>query len=222
MADYHRNPERGLAWGGPFNGQAQRVQTFKSIVALVQPAIIIETGTYLGTTTELMADTGLPVYTIERDPRNFGFARARLRQKPNVMLRLGDSRTELRALFDGPLRSARGEKVFVYLDAHWDADLPLCEEVDIVFHCCPAAMIMIDDFQVPDDPGYGYDDYGSDKALTPAYIARSVARHQLSTFYPSTTSVSENGARRGFVILAKDAIHSSGLASCRFLRAAPR
>ena len=29
---------------------------------------------------------------------------------------------------------------------------------------------MIDDFQVPDDPGYAYDDYGPGKALTPDLV----------------------------------------------------
>jgi hypothetical protein len=104
--DYYRFPESRSAWGGPFNGQSNRIRIFNAIVACVQPTAIIETGTYLGTTTEFMAATGLPVYTIEGHPRHYGFARARL--WGNVKLHQGDSRIELRKLLDGPLKYLTG------------------------------------------------------------------------------------------------------------------
>jgi hypothetical protein len=57
-------------------------------------------------------------------------------------------RKSLRMLFDGPLRWARNHSLFVYLDAHWNDDLPLAEELEIVFGACPNAIVMIDDFNV--------------------------------------------------------------------------
>ena len=218
MIDYYRFPERRATWGGPFNGQSQRRHIFEAILALLRPSAIIETGTYLGTTTEFMAQAGVPVYTIEANRRNYGFSLARLRRKPNVMLRLGDSRGELRALFEGPLRCESDEVLFAYLDAHWNAELPLAEELEIIFSRCPAAIVMVDDFQVPFDPGYGYDDYGPRKALIVSYIAPAVSRHQLHTFYPSTPSVTESGLRRGCVVLAKESVHGEALASIPLLR----
>jgi hypothetical protein len=220
MIDFYRHPERGKGECAPFNGQAYRQQTFGWILAHMGPAAIVETGTYLGATTEFMAETNIPLYTIESNPRNYGFARARLWRRPNLTMRLGDSRAQLQALFDGPLRSMTNKTIFVYLDAHWNADLPLGEELDIVFDNCPASVVMIDDFQVPDDPGYGYDDYGPGKALTSAYIAPAVARHGLGIFYPSTPSSQEGGALRGCVVLAKNVVHGRALASCPLLRAA--
>jgi len=94
-----------------------------------------------------LAGANLPVVTIENDRRNYGFARARLRNFENVELRLGDSRFRLNEL----------PHLFAYLDAHWDADLPLAEELEIVLGWGSDAIVMIDDFQVPDDPGYGHD-----------------------------------------------------------------
>ena len=44
-------------------------------------------------------------------------------------------------------------------------------------------------FRVPDDDGYGYDDYGVGKALTREYIASQVGQFQLAEFYPRTPSV---------------------------------
>ena len=202
--DYYRNPHQRTAWGGPFNGQAARQALFRSILAKIQLCAIVETGTYLGTTTDFLAATGLPVFTIEADPYNFGFSRARFWYRHNVRLLRGDSRKNLRRLLDGPLGRLSGSFVFFYLDAHWNDDLPLAEELDLVFNRCSAAVVMIDDFQVPFDAGYGYDNYGPGKALVPSYIASTVSAHGLQAFYPSTHSVDESGARRGCVVLANN------------------
>src|SRR5215467_7457931 len=76
--DYLRYPELRDRWGGPFNGQLARAALFRSLIAKVRPRAIIETGTYHGTTTEFMAQTGLPIFTVESHPRDYGFSRARL------------------------------------------------------------------------------------------------------------------------------------------------
>jgi hypothetical protein len=218
MLDYLRFPDRGVAWGGAFNGQPARQALFREIVANLRPHAIVETGTYVGTTTEFMALTGLPVYSIEADRRKYGFARARFWNWRNINLLLDDSRTGLYRLFDGPLRNLRDRCLFFYLDAHWNNDLPVSEEIDIAFHQCPSAVIMIDDFQVPFDTGYGYDDYGSEKALVLAYIASAVTKHELRSFYPATPSQEEGGARRGCIVLAKEAATVPILASIPRLR----
>jgi hypothetical protein len=179
---------------------------------------MVETGTHLGTTTDFMAQTGLPVYTIEANPRNYGFVCARFWRTRNVTLLCGDSRAGLRKLLDGPLRDMASLTLFFYLDAHLNADLPLAEELEIVFGRCPAAIVMLDDYEVPFDAGYGYDDYGPGKTLTAGYIAPIASSHQLQTFYPSTPSIAETGLRRGCVVLAKEAVHGRALSSIPLLR----
>ena len=134
--EYLIYPDRAAAWGGPFNGQRSRQDLFHSLVERSAPIAIVETGTYLGTTTEFMAATGLPIFSVENNPRNFGYARARLWRSHNVHLLRGDSRAALRRLFDGPLRCSGNHSLFVYLDAHWNNDLPLAEELEIVFGAC--------------------------------------------------------------------------------------
>jgi hypothetical protein len=108
--------------------------------------------------------------------------------------------------------------LFIYLDAHWGNDLPLAEELEIVFGACEGAIVMVDEFEVPFDAGYGFDDYGPGKALTAAYIEPAIVSHSLGTFYPSTPSASESGARRGCVVLAKYAIHGPTLSAFPLLR----
>jgi len=215
--EYFSRPSKRVAWG-PFNGQPMRSALFRDIIANTQPRAIVETGTYLGFTTERLAETGLPVYTIEANSHFFGFARARFWRRHNVILVRGDSREILGGLLDGRLRALCSSPIFFYLDAHWNEDLPLAEELEIVFRRCPAAVVMIDDFQVPFDPGYGYDDYGPQKALTFYYILPVIRNHKLHSFYPSTLSADEGGTRRGCIVLAKDSALISTLSSLPLLR----
>jgi hypothetical protein len=217
MIGYIMFPSRGAAWGGPFNGQLARQVLVRDIIRNILPHAIFETGTYLGTTTDFLADTGLPIYSVEADPRNYGFARARLWHRRNVTLLQGDSRETLQKLIDGPLDKLTSSSLFFYLDAHWNHDLPLAEELELIFSRCSAAVVMIDDFQVPFDKGYGYDDYGPGKALVPSFIAPAVSFHELRAFYPSTSSADESGARRGCVVLAGNSSLISALSSLPLL-----
>jgi hypothetical protein len=200
-----------------FNGQAARQTLFRNIIANTRPHAIVETGTFFGTTTEFMSQTGLPIFTIEADPRHYGIARARLWRMRNIQLIYGDSLTALRMLFDGPLHPLSDRALFFYLDAHGNLDLPLAEEIDIIFRRCSSAVVMIDDFQVPSDPGYGYDNYGPGKALVSGYIRPAMLAHQLGAFYPCAPSAAETGARRGCVVLAKDAYLGPVLANIPLL-----
>jgi hypothetical protein len=217
---YFRFPERRTAWGGPFNGQLSRHDLFVALIERIGPTAIVETGTYLGTTTEVMADTGLPTFSIEANRRFYGFARARLWRRKNVRLFQGDSRAVLRKLFANPKLRLSDRVLFFYLDAHWNDDLPLLQELNIIFARCSAAIVMVDDFKVPFDAGYGYDNYGPEEVLCLDYIAPIISRHGLRAFYPSTPSVCEKGMRRGCVVLAKRDTYGQTLSSFPLLRAA--
>ena len=233
VVDYIRSPDRGLGWG-PFNGQTARQALFVDIIVKLQPDAIVETGTSLGATTELMSQTGLPVFTIELHPRNYGFARARFWRRQKVKLLQGDSRASLVRLFNGALQPLSNRTIFFYLDAHYYDDLPLAEEIDIIFTRCPMAVVMIDDFEVPWDAGYGFDNYGPGKALVSSYIRPAISAHQLAAFYPSTLSTEDYPStpmaaagyadparqRRGCVVLVKQAHHGTTLASLPLLRPA--
>ena len=203
MLDYWRRPEWRETWGGPFNGQAFRQRLFAELCSRVAFAAIVETGTYRGSTTAYFRQTArVPVHSFESVPRHHGFARARLWRGRGVHLHLGDSRAGIAALAASDARP-RGA-VFFYLDAHWGGDLPLREEVDLAFAHWRQAVAMIDDFAVPDDPGYGFDDYGPDRALTLTYLGARAAP-PTAIWFPACASREETGERRGCVVLARDA-----------------
>jgi hypothetical protein len=203
MLDYWRRPDWRASWGGPFNGQTFRQQLFLELCSQVRFVAVVETGTYRGTTTTYFRQTTrVPIHSFESKPRHYGFARARLWLARGVHLHHEDSRAGLvrlaaaRALPPGP--------VFFYFDAHGQLDLPLSEEVDLALAHWSQAVVMIDDFAVPDDPGYAFDDYGPGKALTLAYLGRRIAS-PMAVWFPACASSAETGERRGCVVLTRDA-----------------
>jgi predicted O-methyltransferase YrrM len=161
---------------------------------------VVETGTYRGTTTMFLARVfGTPVHSVEIDPRYHYYARVRTRGVANIRLALGDSRELLQRLArDGGVPR---DDVFFYLDAHRPGDCPLRDEIDLICRAWGQVVIMIDDFEVPGDPGYGFNDGGPglrfDTALLP------VSAQDLRRFYPATAAQEETGYRRGCIILAR-------------------
>jgi hypothetical protein len=203
MWDCWRRPEWRLSWGGPFNGQESRQRLFMELCAQVPFSAIIETGTYRGTTTKYFRRaTRLRIHSFEADPHNYGFARAHLMFLPDVHLHRCDSRAGLARLAASD--AAPTGPVFFYLDAHGSGDLPLAQEIHLAFAHWREAVVMIDDFAVPDDPGYGFDDYGPGKALTLGYLRKSAVLPS-AVWFPECASIRETGARRGCVILARAA-----------------
>lgn len=202
--EYFCFPDRRDSWGGPFNGQIKRQELFLCLTQTCRPAAIVETGTYRGTSTAFIAASHpqTPIFSVEKDPRHFSFSKMRLHSFRNVRLSRGESRSFLKGT---PSRAEFAQKTALfYLDAHWGEDLPLSDELDIIFSSFPRSVVMIDDFEVPGDEGYKFDDYGPGKALTASYIEPHVKRFNLSAFYPTTPSTEETGARRGCVVLVSD------------------
>jgi predicted O-methyltransferase YrrM len=186
-------PSFAAAWGGPLNGQERRRDIVRALARSVAFDRVLETGTYRGTSTEFFAAVfGTPVATVEGSLRNFTFATKWLRAHTQITVTLGDSRSFLRE------QSGVEETVFVYLDAHWEEDLPLREELEIIGGGWTRAVVMIDDFQVPGDDGYTYDDYGPSKALVESYLPGMPG---WTLLYPSAPSAAETGARRGCCVL---------------------
>lgn len=199
--DYYLKPSLKTKQGGPFNGQEFRSKIFNELVDRMNFSLIVETGTFRGVTTKYMCrKSGLPVYTAEVNPRFYSFACTRLRKDQNAHLYNMDSREFLEKLVrDGLLE---GNDALFYLDAHWGEDLPLLDELRIIFEKSPAAVVMIDDFKVPGDADYGYDDYGAGKSLSLEYIEPAVQKYGLTAFFPARPADAETGVKRGCVVLA--------------------
>lgn len=202
-------------WGTAMNGQTARLEMVRALLHSMQPVRIIETGTYHGTTTEWFAGFGVPVLSIEANQRAFRFAARRLARFTNVRVVRGDSVAELAKL------RPEGAPVFCYLDAHWEAHLPLRDELRMLVERFPRAVVLIDDFAVPDDAGYAFDDYGPGAALTIDYLKGSSLPASARLFLPTVPSTEETGHRRGAAVVAWDPQLAELLAGMRGLRPWP-
>ena len=197
--EYHLDPAAGKEFGGPFNGQEGRQQIFRDLVDKLEFRAVVETGTFRGTTTAFIANNlDAPVFTVELDPKMFHFAKLNLRDYANVDVFHGDSRSFLKDLLADP--EVPKSNVFFYLDAHWNEDLPLYEEVEIIGSNWENVVVMIDDFEVPGDAGYAFDDYGEKRKLCLEYLGSGLTS-SLSVFFPDRKSSDETGFRRGCVVL---------------------
>jgi hypothetical protein len=180
------------------NGQTARLEICRYILEHCRVQQIVETGTYRGATSEWFAQFGLPLVTIEIQERFEAFSSLRLSRFTNAEVRLGDSVAILHEL--ACARSLNSAIIFFYLDAHWLNRLPLADELNLIVNDFRFFVVVIDDFAVPYDDGYGFDDYGPGKALTLDYL-KSTSAGRLPVFFPNVRSEWETGHRRGCVVL---------------------
>jgi predicted O-methyltransferase YrrM len=197
------NPRYVASDAAGFNGQHHRKRIFRELVEACTFDRLIETGTYIGDTTAFMATTtGLPVHTCEANRTFQALARSRVAGIAGIHFHTGDSRQCLRSLLSDPAsKSWVHRPLFFYLDAHWHADLPLVEEIALIASYAKDFVIMIDDFRVEGDPGYGYDDYGRDRSLELSTLRSVLDRFGLQSYFPRLPAVEESGGRRGCVVL---------------------
>src|SRR5262249_47346298 len=116
----------------------------------------VETGTYLGHTAAYVGRQvpEIPIFTCEIDPRLFRRTRAHLAKFANVEVRNQSSPKFL----DQLLRiGSLGSMPIFWLDAHWYSYWPLRDELSIITSAPQPSVIIIDDFQVPGEPQFGYD-----------------------------------------------------------------
>jgi hypothetical protein len=202
-------------FGFSMNGQTARLEVVRQIFYRCGIQSIIETGTFRGTTTEWLAAFGVRVITIESHRSTFEFAKRRLKRFKNVEVLFGRSAD----LLADCLRSiVPNVPVLAYLDAHWEGDLPLADEIDAICNTLSRFVVIIDDFEVPDDSGYSFDNYGPGKSLTAAYLDSSAGRN-LARFYPAVRAEEETGNRRGWIVLTGDPSFQNSLSQISLLRA---
>ena len=200
-----RRPQLASSWGGPMNGQRGRQAMVRQLCFAIPFTCVVETGTYRGTTSEFLADvSGVEVQTVEANKRYYHYAVKRLVGR-DVHVTFGDSRAFLMELRD---QIPGDQTLFFYLDAHWGSDLPLVEELRIISGTWRKSVILVDDFQVPSDGGYGFDDYGPGLALNEDLV-RGAELRGWHLGYPSLPSSGETGARRGAGILIGPEIQAS-------------
>lgn len=184
--------------GGPMNGQTARLEVVRTLIGALRPALLVESGTFRGTTTEWLAQFGTQVVSIETDPRFHEFSQHRLGARENVRLMLGKPVDALRQLL-AECAFAQGTVLFC-LDGRSAAHLPLRQQLEFIFANCPSFVIVVDNVRVEADTGYFFEDFGPDQVVNAAYLD-ACALPGLAVFFPAVPGREEAGLRRGSVLL---------------------
>ncbi|OGP76149.1 MAG: hypothetical protein A2Z40_05605 [Deltaproteobacteria bacterium RBG_19FT_COMBO_60_16] len=205
--------------GGGFNGLAGRKRIFEEVLKKYRFSCIIETGTHNGETTGyLSVRSKLPVYSSEINKNMYLLARMRLKNISGIYLYHSDSRAFIKELSNNP--EIVQSEVFFYLDAHWGNDCPLVEEIEQIASRWEKFVIIVDDFQVPGDDGYGYDRYSAFRKMNISLIRSTMKKHELCAFFPTIPSAEESvqPKPRGFVLLTRDHEYADSLETISLLR----
>lgn len=139
-----------------FNGCKEHQEFIKKILHQFNIKIAVETGTLHGWTTAFLSEHVQTVYSSEIREEPFLLAAELLRDKKNVQLYNQKSTI----MFEKILPSfSKDQKIFFYLDAHWEKEWPLFDELVLIGkYIQKNAIIVIDDFKHPHKP-YRYDKY---------------------------------------------------------------
>lgn len=137
-----------------FHGDRCYQQLVLSICAHFPVTSFVETGTYLGDTTEYMANRiAPPIFTSEVNERFYQFAAERLKRYGNVRASLASSEQMVRGAIE---QNLLGPLPFFYLDAHWYDYWPLLDEIELIASRVPRCIVVIDDFEVPGCSEYAF------------------------------------------------------------------
>jgi len=162
--------------------------------------VMIETGTFYGATTRYLSTIAKEVHSIEIVANTYDHAKNAMEKEGkfnNVKLHLGNSSNVL----DNILKTIDKTKpILFYLDAHWYDYWPILDELKMIGkYCHNNAIIVIDDFQVPNND-LGYDSYGS-QPLNYDYI-RSTLKVVYDTYgYYYNSDKKADGNRRGRIYI---------------------
>lgn len=118
-------------------------EEFKKLIENFKIKRIYETGTYLGWSTIKLSEFNIPVYTIEINNNYIKESYNNLKDKKNVKILCGESSTILDSLC-----TKNEENSLFFLDAHWNENLPLLNELDVIKKT-KNPVIIIHDFFVP-------------------------------------------------------------------------
>lgn len=147
-------------WKEPLPGFL-KVTILKSEARAFRANVFVETGTFLGDTTDALRDEFERLYTIEVHPQLHARATRRFARDPRIRVLLGDSAKELARVL-GEIGAER--RVMFWLDGHYSgeitgrgaSDCPVVQELEaIAASRLGPVKILIDDYRLfGTDPAY--------------------------------------------------------------------
>jgi len=157
-------------------------EMFKFIGNKLKISSVMETGTYLGHTTEFLAKNfpGKPIFTCEIIESNYRRAKRNLINYKNVKVIKADSIKLLNTLD----LSLFGERPLFFLDAHGEGDCPLEKEISFIGKNFKTAIMIIDDFKI-DNPLFQYDKYEGKEVSVERVIPNKNKKLKYNLLFPN-------------------------------------
>jgi predicted O-methyltransferase YrrM len=178
-----------------FEGDTILKETITSLVRDNDITCIIETGTFMGSTTLQFARIAEQVFTCESNLAFHTEAFPKFADKPNITSVLEGTVDALPKF----LQQAKGNTL-LFLDAHWGENNPLLRELEIIKEASIKPIIVIHDFKVPDHPELGFDTYnGQDYEW--AWIQNSINEIYGADGYEYFYNSEAVGAKRGVIFI---------------------
>lgn len=174
---------------------------FEELIKEKGVELLIETGTYLGSTTKHFSKWCEEVFTIEVKKEHYDQAKRNLKGIENVHLCFGSSEKVIDTLFSDLNISSK--VIAFFLDAHWESYNPLLDELKAIHkHGIKPEFIAIHDFKVPGHPELGFDSYkGQDYDWE--WIRESVEKIYGVTGFTVEYNSEATGAMRGIIYIIK-------------------
>lgn len=140
------------------HGDPYLQKAFKLAGDSISASTVVETGTFLGNSTSLMAEQfpNTKIYSSEIFDKHYKISSNRLSKYPNVKVIKKSSVDFLKELIE---KGLLGKSPLFFLDAHWWNYWPLGDEMKLITNKSKSAVIIIDDFKVPGNPQFKYDVY---------------------------------------------------------------
>ncbi len=166
------------------HGDPIAIELFKRLVEKFKIDVIVETGTFRGFTTALFAQMfpNVKIYTCEIDTFNYKKAKKYLKQFNNVWVFNQSSPEFLKELCE---KNILTNKTLFYLDAHWLDEWPLEQELRIISNNLKSALIVIDDFKVPNDTRFVFDEYEDKECSIEIVLPNISKKNRYNLLFPN-------------------------------------
>ena len=148
-----------------FEGDEQMKMDIESIIKKNNIKLILETGTYLGSSTKVMAEFGsdITIHTVEVNREYYNKSVQYLKGINNAIIHFGSSVDVMDKLLGN--QHFQSTPFFWFCDSHWGSNNPLLQELNLFYKYNLKPIIAIHDFKVPGTT-LGYDSYnGQDYQL---------------------------------------------------------
>lgn len=193
-----------------FHGDTHLIDFISPILSSVDQ--FIETGTSVASTTRYVAEKfpHLHIYGCEPDRNAFDFSMTKLKDYKNVLVKRQTSPEFLYELTKNNPSILEKDTIF-WLDSHANGfKWPLRDEVMFITSYFSKGYIFIDDFLVPENPQFGYDEYDG-QVCSLEYIKDMLdGTKKYEIYYPAYKDrTSEFCKLRGWVMIEFG--HSEGM-----------